>query len=87
MDEVTVDYIEKCRLKMVDELNNRLMTHKLTDEQIDKIAEKAADKAVAKITDMAYREVGKSVVSKLFYVTGVLSVAAYLYAQAHGWIK
>ena len=87
MDEVTVDYVERCRLKMVEEMNERLTNHKLTDEQIDAIAEKAADKAVSKITDMAYKQVGKSVISKLFYVTGVIVVAGYLYLQGHGWIK
>ena len=87
MDEVTVDYVERCRLKMVEEMNERLTNHKLTDEQIDAIAEKAADKAVSKITDMAYKQVGKSVISKLFYVTGVIVVAGYLYLQNHGWVK
>ena len=87
MDEVTVDYVERCRLKMVEEMNERLTNHKLTDEQIDAIAEKAADIAVSNITDMAYKQVGKSVISKLFYVTGVIVVAGYLYLQGHGWIK
>jgi hypothetical protein len=87
MDEVTVDYIERCRLKMAEEMNERLTNHKLTDAQIDAIAEKAADKAVSKITDMAYKQVGKSVISKLFYVTGVIAVAGSLYLQGHGWIK
>ena len=41
----------------------------LTDEQIDRIAEKAADKAVAKLTDQVYREVGKGVVQKLGYAS------------------
>jgi hypothetical protein len=59
----------------------------LTDEQIDRIAEKAADKAVAKLTDQVYREVGKGVVQKLFYIVGALVVAAFLWAKANGWIK
>lgn len=59
----------------------------LTDSQIEKIAEKAADRAVAKITDHVYREVGKGVVRKLFWIVGVTSVALFFWAQAKGLIK
>lgn len=59
----------------------------LTDAQIDKIAEKAADKAVAKITDQVYREVGKGVIKKLFWIVGVTSVALFFWAQSKGLIK
>ena len=65
----------------------RVDTITLSEEQMEDIAEKAAEKALKKISDMAYREVGKSVVSKLLYIIGVLAVAAYLYLQSHGWVK
>jgi hypothetical protein len=59
----------------------------LTDQQIDKIAEKAADRAVAKITDQVYREVGKGVVSKVFWIVGALAVAAFIWAKSKGLIQ
>lgn len=59
----------------------------LTDEQIERIAEKAADKAVAKLTDHVYREVGKGVVQKLFYIVGAITLAAFLWFKSGGWVK
>ena len=59
----------------------------LTNEQIDEIAERAAAKAVEKLTDHAYRAVGKSIVEKLFWIVGVLCAGGYLWAQGKGWIK
>lgn len=59
----------------------------LTDEQIERIAERAAEKAVAKLTDHVYREVGKSVISKFVWIVGALAVAAFIYAKAQGWVK
>lgn len=59
----------------------------LTDAQIEKIAEKAAEKAVAKITDRVYRDVGKNVVQKLFWIVGVISIALFFWLQSKGLIK
>ena len=59
----------------------------LTDAQVEKIAEKAADKAVAKLTDRVYRDVGRNVVQKLFWIVGVLTVALWLWLQSKGIIK
>lgn len=59
----------------------------LTDDQIEIIAKRAADQAVEKLTDHVYRQIGKSVVSKMFWAIGVLAVAFYFYAVSHGWIK
>lgn len=63
------------------------MTLRLTDEQIDEIAEKAAEKAVAKMTAMVYQEVGKGVINKLLWVVGVIAVAAYGYLSMKGYVK
>lgn len=87
VDEKTKAYIEECRQDMVEHFKRELALHKLTDDQMEAIAESAATKALSKITDIAYREVGKSVVSKLFYITGVIAVAGYLWMQSHGWLK
>jgi len=59
----------------------------LTDEQLDAIAEAAAERAVAKITDHVYRQVGKSLISKLIWVVGALGTAVYLWLQSRGVVK
>lgn len=56
----------------------------LTEDQIEQIAELAAEKAISKLTDHAYKAVGKSIVEKLFYIVGVLSVALYLWLKEKG---
>jgi hypothetical protein len=56
----------------------------LTDAQIEAIAEKAATKAVKKMTDDAYRAIGKSVTSKFFTVVGVLTLVAVAWLQVTG---
>lgn len=53
----------------------------LSDEQIDAIAEKAAEKAIKKMTDDAYKAIGKSVLEKLFYIVGVIATAAYFWLE------
>lgn len=58
-----------------------------SDEQIESIAERAAERAMKKLTDDAYRSIGQGVVSKLFWVVGVLATATYFWAQGKGYIK
>jgi hypothetical protein len=59
----------------------------LTDEQVERIAEKAAEKAVAKLTDQVYREVGKGVVSKFVWIVGALAVGLFIWLKAQGYLK
>lgn len=56
----------------------------LSDEQIDFIAEKAAEKAMQKLTDTAYKAIGKSVLEKMAYIVGVCFVALYFWLQNKG---
>lgn len=56
----------------------------LSDSQLEYIAERAAEKAVEKMTHLIYQEVGKGIVSRFFYLTGALSVAAYLWLKSKG---
>ncbi len=56
----------------------------LTEEQIEKIASLAADKAVKKMTDDAFKAVGKTVVEKLFWIVGVLALGTFAWLQATG---
>jgi 3-methyladenine DNA glycosylase Tag len=59
----------------------------LTEEQIDHIAEKAAEKAVEKLMDKGFKAVGKTVVEKLFWIVGVVSLGLYFWLQAKGIVK
>jgi tetrahydromethanopterin S-methyltransferase subunit G len=58
----------------------------LTEEQIEQIAEKAAEKAIEKLTSHVYQEVGKSVVSKIFYLVGACAIGLFLWMKSKGII-
>lgn len=53
----------------------------LSDEQIDVIAEKAAERAVQKMTDDAYKAIGKTVIEKLLACIGVCFLALYFWLE------
>ena len=57
----------------------------LTEAEIERIAEKAAEKAVQKVTDQAYRAVGKGVVNRFLWIIGVITVgfAAWLHSKGY----
>ena len=59
----------------------------LHDDQINEIAERAASKAIEKLTDQVYKGVGKSVVSKLFYVVGIAALGVYFWFETHSPFK
>jgi len=56
----------------------------LTEEQIEEIAERAAERAMKKLTDHMYKEVGRGVVNKLFWIVGVISVGLYMWLKQKG---
>lgn len=58
----------------------------LTDTTIEQIAEKAAEKAIEKLTNHVYQEVGRSVISKFFYIVGACSLGLYLWLKSKGVI-
>lgn len=58
----------------------------LTDATIEQIAEKAAEKAIKKLTNHVYQEVGRSVISKFFYIVGACSLGFYLWLKSKGVI-
>lgn len=60
---------------------------KLTEDQIEEIADRAARRAVESLTDHVYREIGKGVISKLYTVVGVCAAAVVIWATSKGWIK
>lgn len=58
----------------------------LNDITIEQIAEKAAEKAIKKLTKHVYQEVGRSVISKFFYIVGACSLGLYLWLKSKGVI-
>ena len=59
----------------------------LSDEEIEIIAERAAEKAMLKMTNQLYQDIGKGVISKLLYLIGIVTIAAWAWLHANGWIK
>lgn len=57
-----------------------------TKEEIDTIAEQAASRAVQKMTDEAYKMVGKSVLNKLLWLIGLMVMGLYLWLDKHGMV-
>jgi hypothetical protein len=53
----------------------------LTEEDIDRIANKAAEKAIEKV----YTEIGKNVVSKVFYFVGAVALALGAWLSGKGY--
>jgi hypothetical protein len=55
------------------------------DSSIEEIAERAAEKAVEKLTSHLYQEVGRSILSKLFYIFGIFIIGAALWLRDKGY--
>jgi hypothetical protein len=55
----------------------------ISDEQMDKIAEKAAEKALEKV----YTEVGRSVITKVMWVIGVAAIGLFFWLTSIGVIS
>ena len=56
----------------------------LSEEQIEEIAERAANKAVEKMTSSVYQSIGQTVVKRMLYFVGVVTVGAWLWLNKHG---
>ena len=59
----------------------------LTDDDIERIAERAAELAVKKVTQDAYAMVGKTIVDKVVWVIGVCAVSLFFWLAGKGVIK
>jgi hypothetical protein len=55
----------------------------LTEADIDRIAERAAERAIEKV----YTEIGKSIVSKVFYFVGALTLAVGAWLSGKGYFN
>jgi hypothetical protein len=51
------------------------MNDKLTEAEIEHIAERAAEKAIEKV----YSQIGKSVAQKLIWIIGVATVSVFMF--------
>lgn len=58
----------------------RRKTVELSDEQIERIAERAAEVALSKV----YQQIGKSVVQKILWVIGAASLAFFAWLNGSG---
>ena len=56
---------------------------KLTDDEIEAIAERAAEKAIAKITLQTYAQIGKHFIGKFLWLVGASILG---FAIAKGWV-
>ena len=59
----------------------------MEEESIERIAEKAAEKAISKMTAHVYQEIGRGIVSKLVWLTGVVTVALWAWLKSNGVLK
>lgn len=76
------DEIKICRAevdKAIKELDKKVNEKSLTSEEIEQLADKAAERAVHKLTEMAYLEIGKGVVTKTLKVLGIIAAMAAFY--------
>lgn len=65
----------------------RRVTLPLSDDQIERIAEKAADRAVEKMTAEAYKAIGRGVVNKALWIIGMIATAGVIWLAKAGHIK
>jgi len=59
----------------------------LDDEALERLATRAADLAVERMTNNAYRAIGKGLVERLLWLIGLIASALYLWGVNQGWIK
>lgn len=67
--------------------NDETKLHCLTEKQINAIAERAAHMAMEKLTNDIFVAVGRSLLQKLFWLTGMLFIGIVLYLQSKGIFK
>lgn len=59
----------------------------LSEEQINLIADKAAIKAVELARSGFYKDVGETIVSKFFWMIGIIAVGIVAWVQSHTNLK
>lgn len=59
------------------------MSERLTEAEIEHIAERAAEKAIQKV----YSEIGKSVAQKIIWIIGVAAVGVFMFVSGKDVFK
>lgn len=59
----------------------------MSETELDQLAERAADRAVKKMTEEAYREVGRRTLRGIGYIAGVMTLAGIVWLANHGYLK
>ncbi len=59
---------------------NEHTNFRLSEEQLDELAERAADKALEKV----YIQIGKSIVQKALWIIGASILPVYLFLKSKG---
>lgn len=59
----------------------------ISEAMIDDIAERAAEKAVQKMTSTMYQEVGKGIVKRALWLTGVVVISLGYWLAERGHLK
>jgi hypothetical protein len=59
----------------------------MTEAEMDQLAEKAAEKAIKRMTEEAYREVGRQTLKGVTYIVGVLTLVCIIWLANHGYLK
>lgn len=58
----------------------------LTDDDIDRLAERVSEHAIQKLTTKIYADLGKSVLRQFVMWVGAGVVSVYFFAKSHGWL-
>lgn len=59
---------------------------RLSDADMERLADIVSEKMVKQMTHMIYAEVGKGVLKKLLFLVGAAAVGALLWAKEHHWM-
>jgi len=93
-NEDGVKFIERRDDTYLEYLKSKIITTDLLDEIADKIADKIIDKVeedmttkvAANLKTMAYAAVGKTVIEKIFYAIGLITMTVLSYMKYRGLI-
>jgi hypothetical protein len=65
----------------------RQHTLSIPEEVIEEIAERAAERAITKMESRIYQTVGKTFITKIFQITGIILISIAVYLNQKGIIK
>ena len=94
INEDGTKFIERRDNTYLEYLKDKIITTELLDEIADKIADKIIDKVeedmttkvAANLKTMAYAAVGKTVIEKIFYAIGLITMTVLTFMKYKGLI-